>query len=128
MRLPHKGVAVPVNDLIQLAKFHEKWDITNTLDNHPLPSVEFVSDGCSLWPDTWFGKDLYPACFWHDVRYWCGLSGDRKARLRADASLMLDVCAIHSVDLAVTMFNGVRVGGSEHLKTPFRWAYGRETV
>ncbi len=124
MELPEKGQPVTLEDIIALCEAYGKDDILDVLRSDP-PQDVFVSDGCSLWPDSWFGADLFPACFWHDVRYWCGLPGDDLARLKADAELMLSVAEVAGVDLAVAMFNGVRVGGSEHLPTPFKWGFGR---
>jgi len=123
-KLPKPNTPVTVADLLALALEHGKDDIVAVLESNP-PDDVFISDGCSMWPDKWFGSDLYPACFWHDVRYWSGLEGDDLARLKADAELMVDVAASASVNLGVTMFSGVRMGGTEHLNTPFRWGYGR---
>lgn len=125
MEIPKKGEQVTVDELILLCEAHGKDDILETLRSDPLSGF-FVSDGCSFWVDTWNGVDLYPACFWHDVRYWCGMPGDDLGRLKADAVLMLDVAETAGVEMAVTMFNGVRVGGSESLPTPFGWGFGRK--
>ena len=126
MKLPKKGQQVPLEKLLSLARFHEKWDIVNSLTSLPLPSEIFISDGCSMWPDSWFGKDMYPDCFWHDVRYWCGLPGDEIARLFADAELAKDVAvSTNNPDLARLMFTGVGFGGTDKIDTPFKWGYGR---
>ena len=114
IKLPEKNKPLEVATVLKLAKEQGKDDIVAILESNP-PDDVFVSDGCSMWPDSWFGADLYPACFWHDVRYWCGLEGDDLARLKADAELMVDVAGIQSVELGVTMFSGVRIGGTEHL-------------
>jgi hypothetical protein len=124
MNLPTIGQEVSVPELLLLAAAYEKIDIVKVLQDCP-PATPFVSDGCSMWPDSWLGKDIYPACFWHDVRYWCGVRGDDVARLCADAELAKDVAAIAGADLARAMFVGVGFGGTEDFRTPFRWGYGR---
>lgn len=121
--LPQKGQQVSVRELLGLALFYEKSDIVISLTSPPADI--FVSDGCSMWPDSWFGKDIFPACFWHDVRYWCGTPGDEVARVIADAELAKDVAQLASPELARLMFVGVGVGGTDNIDTPFRWGYGR---
>ena len=72
---------------------------------------------------------LYPAGFLHDLKYWAGYPGEDVARLTADAELMLDVARLlNSTEMAETMFGGVRVGGSEKLRTPFAWGFGRKPL
>ena len=123
MELPNKGKAVTVAKLTELAIFFEKFDVVEMLKT--APDDVFISDGCSMWPDSWFGADLYPCCFWHDVRYWCGNPGDDVGRLFADAELAKDVAREGEPDLARLMFVGVGVGGTEKVGSPFRWGYGR---
>lgn len=118
--LPQKGEKVPKNNLLVMAIVHDKDDIVKVLESD-MPTVPFTSDGCSFWPDSWLGKDLYPACFWHDVRYWSGHKGDRIARLNADIALMNDILIItNDPNMAQIMFTGVRTGGSPS------WGHGRE--
>jgi hypothetical protein len=100
----------------------ELWE---KIKNDP-PSKTFVSDGCTLWPNITDGKDIYPACFLHDLKYWAGYPGEDVDRLIADAELMTDVARIRqSTKMAETMFHGVRVGGTDKLKMPFSWGFGR---
>jgi hypothetical protein len=75
--------------------------------------------------EDWLGKDIYSACFWHDVRYWCGVRVDDVARLCADAELAKDVATLAGADMARAMFVGVGFRGTEDFRTPFRWGYGR---
>ena len=95
------------------------------IEQHP-PPKPFQSDGCSLWFDTWEGTSLYPACFFHDLKYWAGFPGEEVERLIADAELMIDVARLLSAtSMAEIMFHGVRVGGTDLFKTPFCWGFGR---
>jgi len=97
-------------------------------ENYQLPEVnsKFISDGCTMWPDSTNGISIYEACFLHDLKYWCGYPGEDIARLQADAELMMDVARIrNSIKMAELMFHGVRRGGTEHLKLAFSWGFGR---
>lgn len=123
--LPAMGEVVDYDRLINIARSHGKQDILDYLVKHGRPEKQFSSDGCSMWPDSWLGHNIYSACFWHDVRYWCGVPGDDVARLYADAELARDVATLAGADLARAMFVGVGFGGTEDLSTPFRWGYGR---
>lgn len=90
------------------------------------PSKNFVSDGCSMWLDSWNGTSIYPACVLHDIKYWSGYQNEDVERLIADAELLIDVASLlKSTAMAETMYGGVRLGGSNLFKTPFRWGYGR---
>ncbi|MGV0961869.1 MAG: hypothetical protein ACOYB1_18745 [Limnohabitans sp.] len=124
--LPEIGEAVDSAKLIKILHTHGKQDILDYLDKHGWPEGSFISDGCSMWPDSWRGSNLYPACFFHDVRYWCGMPGDVVARVIADAELAKDVVTVtgNSV-LARTMFAGVGCCGTDYINTTFRWGYGR---
>jgi len=91
------------------------------------PHQSFSSDGCSLWMNDWKGTSIYPACFLHDIKYWSGHRNEDVARLIADAELLIDVATLlNSTGMAETMFSGVRLGGSNIFKSPFRWGYGRQ--
>lgn len=124
-RLPGKKVVVSNAKLLVLARAHGKDDIVEMLMKNP-PKKSFSSDGCSCWMDEWLGADMYPACFWHDVRYWGGIPGDELSRLKADAALLVDVAEIAGVRMAETMYAGVRLGGTEHVKASFSWGFGRK--
>lgn len=121
--LPGKGEIVTAGQLLQLAVDHGQQDIADKLRT-AAPSRDFVSDGCSGgWPDVWHGVSIYGACFWHDVRYYLG--GSTADKLWADAWLMLDVCeSTGDPHLAVTMFNGVWLGGN----IPASWQWGKVGV
>ena len=121
--LPGPGEIITADQLLQLAEQHGKNDISLKL-RAALPEKMFVSDGCSGGcPQVWRGKSLYPACFWHDARYYLG--GSRVEKLLADARLMVDVCRItDDPDWAVAMFNGVWLGGN----LPASWQWGKVGV
>lgn len=136
MELPKKGVEVSNIELLRLASAFGEIDIVDSVREIMLDEIQmhpFASDGCSCWPDSFFRRkgftiekiSLYPACFWHDVRYWLGKPGDDLAQLKADTKLMIDLASIHSIELAALMFAGVRAGGIEELNLPFSWGFGR---
>ncbi len=124
--LPQAGQSVPLSRIQEICAHYALNDLWALIESDP-PQQPFSSDGCSLWPDTWIaGEDLYEGCFVHDLHYWAGRPGDDLGRLEADVWLLLWVAENVSIDLAEAMFNGVRVGGSEHLNTPWRWGFGRD--
>jgi hypothetical protein len=85
----------------------------------------FTSDGCSLFPDrSPIGKsDWCACCLAHDMTYWRG--GTEQERKLADEQF--HACLLAATGdrlLADSMLAGVRVGGTPHIPTPFRWGYG----
>lgn len=86
----------------------------------------FTSDGCSSFPDgTLAEKDLWlKCCVIHDKSYWQG--GTKQQRLDADVALKRCVESVGKPRIADLMLAGVRVGGSPHWPTKFRWGYGWE--
>lgn len=84
----------------------------------------FVSDGCSAFPDGTFADNRLwqGCCVTHDKAYWQG--GSYQQRLAADKVLKQCVTAIGKPNIAKLMLAGVRVGGSPHWPTKFRWGYG----
>jgi len=125
MELPPKGEIVPLERIRSICEHYALHPLWQLIEADP-PPKPFQSDGCSAWPDKWLGgQDLYEGCFIHDLFYWCGRPGDDLGRLKADAWLMLWVAQNVDVQLAQTMFIGVRTGGTEHLSTSWRWGFGR---
>lgn len=125
--LPKKGEIVPFEKICMLISHYYLYDVLEYLAKHGPPEKPFSSDGCSLWVDKCHGHDIYPACFKHDLRYWCGVPGDEVGRLLADAEFAKDIAKITGcAELARTMFIGVGVGGTDKLPTSFRWGFGRE--
>jgi hypothetical protein len=125
MQLPSKGDVVPLKQIKQICDHFGLQKLWQKIEKDP-PTRPFKSDGCSMWFDTWQGKDLYPACFLHDLKYWAGYPGEDVERLVADAELMIDVARLlQSTGMAETMFHGVRIGGHEIFKRSFSWGFGR---
>jgi len=125
MILPGKGVIVPLNMIKTICLESNLRVLWATIESDP-PKNDFKSDGCSIWPDNWTGYDLYPACFLHDLKYWCGLPNDEEARMLADLELAIDVLRITGLPtLAMLMLQGVRVGGNELFRQRFSWGFGR---
>ena len=126
--LPAHDVEVPMADIEAICRHYELTELWLTIESNP-PTLPFRSDGCSFWPDTWLaGRDLYEGCFIHDLHYWAGVPGDDMGRLRADVWLMMWVAENVSVDLAEAMFNGVRVGGTARVNTPWQWGFGLSLI
>ena len=131
--LPKKNEEVPLSKIREICKHYGLHKLWAKIQKDP-PSGPFKSDGCSMWFDSWEGKDLYPACFLHDLKYWAGYPGSESRagpkeeveRLIADAELMIDVARITgTTKMAEAMFHGVRIGGHEIFKRSFSWGFGR---
>lgn len=125
MPLPPLGEEVPLPRIKEICAFYGLADLWRKIERDP-PVRPFKSDGCTGWFDDWKGVSLYSAGFLHDLKYWAGYPGEDVERLVADAELMVDVARLlGSTTMAETMFHGVRVGGTEKLKTGFQWGFGR---
>ena len=125
MKLPTVNEEVSLKRIKQICEHYGLHDLWKKIEKDP-PAGIFSSDGCTMWPDKTNGKDIYPACFLHDLKYWAGYPNEDVERLIADAELMIDVAKIRqSTKMAETMFHGVRVGGTEKLKMAFSWGFGR---
>ena len=86
----------------------------------PLPPNDFVSDGCSLWPDL----EWVECCVVHDSVYWLG--GSRSERKQADLKMKQCVSKTGHPVTAWIMYFGVRATGVYWLPTSFRWGFGWE--
>ncbi len=125
MKLPAIHEEVPLAKIKQICEFYNLSDLWKKIKKDP-PALAFSSDGCTLWPDSTGGKNIYPACFLHDLKYWAGYPNEDVERLIADAELMIEVARIRqSTKMAEIMFHGVRLGGTDKLKQPFSWGFGR---
>ncbi len=85
----------------------------------------FTTDACSWFPerDRAKGQDWTCCCVAHDIAYWRG--GTWVERVEADQALRQCVRERTGDEaLAALMHAGVRAGGTPHLPTSFRWAYG----
>lgn len=86
-------------------------------------------DGCTAWPDQWFGSDHRDCCDAHDEAYFFG--GGPFGRLGADWALARCVWSkpglVQKLN-AVAMFIGVRIGGLKawrwHGLDGWHWDYG----
>lgn len=125
IELPPLGEEVPLARIKEICAAYGLHDLWRKIERDP-PPLPFKSDGCTGWFDEWKGVSLYPAGFLHDLKYWAGYPDEDVERLVADAELMIDVARLlGSTKMAETMFHGVRVGGTDALKTPFGWGFGR---
>lgn len=125
-KLPAKGERVSLAEIKTICEHFELMQLWAKIEADP-PGKPFASDGCTSWVDQVEGRSIYPACFLHDLKYWAGYPGEKVERLAADAELMIDVARIlESTAMAETMYAGVRVGGTEHLKANFSWGFGRQ--
>ena len=125
LNLPKENELVSLAEIEQIAIYFNLPKLWEKIKSDP-PEKPFKSDGCTAWFDQWQGKDLYPACFKHDLYYWSGYPGESLERLRADTQLMLDVAEVlDDTAMAETMFHGVRIGGDGLFKTNFSWGFGR---
>ena len=85
----------------------------------------FSSDGCSLFPDSSLisESDWCSCCFEHDLAYWRG--GTAAEREKADSVLRDCVTGKTGNEaLGMMMYEGVRLGGSPHFYSWYRWGYG----
>lgn len=125
IKLPAIDEVVPLPRIKQICEYYGLHELWQKIERDP-PIHPFKSDGCTGWVNEWNGISIYPAGFLHDLKYWAGYPGEEVARLVADAELMIDVARLlNSTAMAETMFQGVRVGGSEHLNASFSWGFGR---
>jgi len=125
MKLPAINEEVSLEKVQEICTHFNLHDLWKKIEKDP-PAMTFVSDGCTMWPNKTNGIDIYQACFLHDLKYWAGYPGEDVERLIADAELMIDVARIrNSTKIAETMFQGVRIGGTDTLKLSFSWGFGR---
>ena len=84
----------------------------------------FTSDGCSSFANGTFShKSLWlHCCMQHDLVYWKG--GSETQKKTADRELERCVTKVGEPQIAKLMLVGVKVGGTPHLDTSYRWGYG----
>ena len=126
--VPAKGTVVTLPEIERLCMARGLPHLWRRIQADP-PPKPFASDGCSLFFDKIADVSIYPACFFHDLKYWSGYPNlsreEQLERFIADAELMTDVASL-GVDffIAETIFRGVRSGGGP-VKLPFSWGFGR---
>lgn len=86
------------------------------------PITAFRTDGCSLFPDSFFKINWQDACIKHDFAYWNG--GDDEERKKADTILRNEVNGVIP-KLGDVMWFGVKIGGNQELPLPWKWGYGK---
>jgi hypothetical protein len=89
----------------------------------PPDSIEFVSDGCTWFPD----GNYYDCCFAHDREYFAG--GSWKERWHSDKKLFQCVAAktkFYNKLVAPFMWLGVRVFAAPWLNTKSSWGFGKK--
>lgn len=125
MELPALNETVPLERVKAICEHYGHDELWKKIEADP-PPKDFVSDGCTGWVNEYNGISIYPACFFHDLKYWAGYPGEEVARLIADAELMIDVARLlKGTKMAETMFHGVRIGGTDKVPTPWAWGFGR---
>lgn len=121
-----KGRKYSVAEVVAVCQAFDKNELAGLIETNP-PKKPFVFDGASMFPDKIGNVDTDYATHWHDIRYWAGIKGDWLMRFLSDVEMVKDLIQVckSTTELAQLMFNGVRVGGSEHTGAKWRWAYGR---
>ena len=127
-QVPAKGQIVSVQEIERLCAAKNLPGLWQRIHDDP-PQKPFKSDGCTAFFDQITNINIYPACFFHDLKYWAGYPdwspGEQLERFIADAELMTDVATLGAdFFLADTMFRGVRLGGGP-VSLPFSWGFGR---
>jgi hypothetical protein len=94
------------------------------VDHSPAELKPFVSDGCSMFPDGVPGDPTrwQSCCIAHDLAYYVG--GREELKAAADRQFGACVAAAASPLLGELMQDGVEIGGTPALPTPWRWGYG----
>jgi len=124
-KLPSIGEVVPLARIKEICAEYGLHALWLKIEKDP-PPLPFKSDGCTGWINEWQGISIYSAGFLHDLKYWAGYPNEDVERLVADTELMVDVARLlNSTVMAETMFHGVRVGGTDKLKSSFSWGFGR---
>lgn len=113
--------------LLPLLQVHarEVYDLS-LLKKSAVPNIlmPFESDACSVIAE---GPDKDPTkwqdcCVEHDFKYWIG--GTEKDRLAADKEFLGCLKSKTSPVWARLVYMGVRVGGTPHASTTYRWGFG----
>lgn len=107
--------------LFSLGAFAQKN--SNAAKETVVTPVNFVSDGCSSFPD----GDYFDCCSEHDKAYYAG--GSWTKRWKADKKLLKCVAAKKGFEhklIAPVMWLGVRAFAVPFLPTPFRWGFGKD--
>jgi hypothetical protein len=88
-----------------------------------LPPREFTTDGCTLWPNSFFGTSIVSICVKHDMQYWEG--GNVKDRKASDIEMKEEVNKV-LYPIGHIMYLGSRTFGHPKVPAWWRWGYGFE--
>jgi len=69
--VPAKGAFVSMDDIRRLCEAKDLPRLWRRIAADP-PPKPFSSDGCSLFFNQLANINIYPACFFHDLKYWSG--------------------------------------------------------
>ncbi|MBU1557574.1 hypothetical protein KKC45_01280 [Patescibacteria group bacterium] len=86
-----------------------------------IPSKEFKTDGCTLWPDSFFDYQWGELCVEHDISYWKG--GTSEERLISDLRFKNSANAVMSYSGDI-MYVSSRIFGGKYSPFHWRWGYG----
>ncbi len=67
--------------------------------NKELPPISFYHDGCTAFPDRFFGYNLYEPCFRHDVTSWLG--GTEAERIASNKELRRSVESMRGLGVVI---------------------------
>lgn len=84
----------------------------------------FATDGCSHWPDTFWGIDYTDCCLGHDIAYWQG--GCLELKDKADRELYERIKSKAGVFWGWIMWFGVSQFGIGAIGTRARWGSGHK--
>lgn len=94
--------------------------------NLTIPPIAFYHDGCTAFPDSLPGHDLYEACLNHDIAYWLG--GSEAERQQANVILRDEAKATGPLGilLAPVMYIAVQHFGNNWVSRILgsNWGYG----
>ena len=125
--LPKIGEKYSPEEIIDMCLFFEWHELAHRIEAKREILNQFVTDGCSWWPDEWKGVNYTACCVRHDIAYWVGGTLDQK--FIADCELAICICKMVGWRMALTMFLGVQASlfpGSV-FKMPWRWGYGERS-
>src|SRR5690349_18920615 len=95
--LPAKGARVTLEQMQRLCAAKGLPHLWQRIKADP-PRKPFASDGCSLFFNQIAGVSIYPACFFHDLKYWAGYPtmdpSEQLERFVADAELMIEFASL----------------------------------
>lgn len=94
--------------------------------NLPTPPMDFVRDGCTLWPDALPGHDFGEACLAHYIGYWAGGSSEQKYHVNQTFKRDIAESGPAGPALAIVMHTGVTWFGDNGVSRVIssHWGFG----